>query len=85
MELPLLVNLLCGVRLGWFLRLTVCVSPNAPLLIQYVLYTISLKTLDLPSGEGTLAWFALELAPKEDVLLASSFQAFASFLLTDLE
>ena len=31
-----------------------CVSPNAQLLIQYVLYIISLKTLDLPFGEGAL-------------------------------
>ena len=29
-----------------------CVSPNVTVSIQYVLYIISLKTLDLPSGEG---------------------------------
>ena len=32
-----------------------------------------------------LLWFALELAPKEDMFLASSCQAFARFLLGDLE
>ena len=33
----------------------------------------------------SLLWFALELALEEDVRLASSCQAFARFLLADLE
>ena len=37
---------------GTFVR---CVSPNVMLSIQYALYIISLKTLDLPSGESALS------------------------------
>ena len=54
---PFLVSLLrpfsgylCDVYLGC--TNVPCVSPNASLLIRYVVYIISLKTLDLPSGEG---------------------------------
>ena len=37
-------DLLCDVCLRWYVR--PCVSPNAPLLIQYVLQIISIKTFD---------------------------------------
>ena len=42
----LLVSFPCDVCLGWYLRL-LC-SPNALLLVQYVVYVISLKTLGFP-------------------------------------
>ena len=45
-----------------------CVSPNAPLLIQYVLYIISLKTLDLPSEESALTSETLRVQSGEDGL-----------------